>query len=94
MTGWFGVTARRVSVAFGRVTGVLRLATCGLDPFLAKEIDMRRLQVVTVGLLVAYSGALAVAEDLKSGLQPGDPAGAFNVKDVTGPNQGKSLCYR
>ncbi len=55
---------------------------------------MRRLQVAAVGLLVAYSGALVLAEELESGLQPGDPAGAFNVKDITGPNKGKSLCYR
>jgi hypothetical protein len=56
---------------------------------------MRRIQVAAVGLLVACSSALVQAEvALKSGLQPGDPAGAFNVKDITGPNKGKSLCYR
>lgn len=33
------------------------------------------------------------AKPLRSGLQPGDKAGAFNVQDVTGPRKGKSLCY-
>jgi len=55
---------------------------------------MRRLQVATVGLLVAHLGVMVLADELKSGLQPGDRAGAFNVKDITGPNKGKSLCYR
>ncbi len=35
-----------------------------------------------------------VAVALLSGLQPGDPAKAFNVHDVTGPAAGTSLCYR
>jgi hypothetical protein len=39
-------------------------------------------------------GAVAVAAAIKSGLQIGDSAGAYNVKDCTGPNAGKSLCYR
>jgi hypothetical protein len=34
------------------------------------------------------------APGLKSGLQVGEYAGAFNVQDITGPNKGKSLCYR
>ena len=44
--------------------------------------------------MVALLGAQAIAEDLKSGLQPGDSAGAFDVKDCTGPAAGKTLCYR
>ena len=55
---------------------------------------MRHLPLVAVGLLVACSSARVSADELKSGLQPGDKAGAFNVKDVTGPRKGKSLCYR
>jgi hypothetical protein len=42
-------------------------------------------------LLVA--GAV-VAADVESGLKPGESVGAYNVKDITGPNAGKSLCYR
>lgn len=52
---------------------------------------MRMLALSSAVLLTA---SVAWAGDLKSGLQPGDSAGAFNVTDVTGPNKGKSLCYR
>jgi len=55
---------------------------------------MRRLTVPTVGLLVALMATAATAGDVKSGLQPGEAASAYNVKDVTGPNKGRSLCYR
>lgn len=30
----------------------------------------------------------------KSGLQVGEAAPAFDVQDITGPNKGKTLCYR
>lgn len=36
----------------------------------------------------------AMAAPLSSGLKPGQPVGAFDVVDVTGPNKGKQLCYR
>lgn len=39
------------------------------------------------------SGLLWAGDGPRSGLQPGDTAGAFNVQDVTGPRRGKSLCY-
>lgn len=55
---------------------------------------MRRFGLPCVGLLVLATGAIAMAESIKSGLQTGEHAGAFNVKDITGPNKGKSLCYR
>lgn len=38
--------------------------------------------------------SVTAAADLQSGLQVGERAGAFNVKDITGPAKGKSLCYR
>ena len=38
--------------------------------------------------------AATASAEVKSGLQPGDRAGVFNVKDITGPYKGKSLCYR
>lgn len=44
-----------------------------------------------VGLSVC---GIAAAADLQSGLQVGDKAGYFEVKDVTGSAAGKSLCYR
>jgi len=37
---------------------------------------------------------MVVAGDVKSGLEAGDSPAAFNVKDITGPSKGKSLCYR
>ncbi len=51
-------------------------------------------QLVVPAVVVLCIAPWAVADEIKSGLQPGEPAGAFNVLDVTGPNQGKSLCYR
>jgi hypothetical protein len=42
-------------------------------------------------------GTITVADDapnLKSGLQVGEKADPFQVHDVTGPNKGKTLCYR
>jgi hypothetical protein len=45
-------------------------------------------------LLAATVGVVVAAERLESGLQVGDPAGPFNIRDITGPNQGKTLCYR
>ena len=38
--------------------------------------------------------AVAAAAELKSGLQVGEPAGYFQVHDVTGPKAGDDLCYR
>jgi hypothetical protein len=54
---------------------------------------MHRIWMTSIAAAVAVCG-LAVAAELQSGLQVGDHAGAFNVKDITGPNKGKSLCYR
>lgn len=55
---------------------------------------MRSALVPTAALLAATLVAPATAAELRSGLQVGDKAGAFNVKDCTGPSQGKKLCYR
>jgi hypothetical protein len=43
---------------------------------------------------VLATASLVIAADLKSGLDKGESPAAFNVKDITGPNKGKSLCYR
>jgi hypothetical protein len=50
--------------------------------------------IPAVALAAAAIGAVAMGAELKSGLSVGSPAAAFNVKDITGPNAGKSLCYR
>ena len=55
---------------------------------------MRKLLIPVAGLLVAFISTTVMAADVESGLQVGDSAGAFNVKDITGPRKGKSLCYR
>ena len=54
---------------------------------------MNRLLLPAVGL-IAFAASAAWADELKSGLQVGESAGAYNVRDITGPHAGKSLCYR
>jgi hypothetical protein len=54
---------------------------------------MQRMWMPSIALAVATAGVLIAAE-VQSGLKVGEHAGAFNVKDITGPNKGKSLCYR
>lgn len=54
---------------------------------------MKRFIVTSMAIACVLAGAV-VAADLKSGLQVGEDATPFNVKDITGPNKGKSLCYR
>ncbi|MCI0358880.1 MAG: hypothetical protein L0211_10410 [Planctomycetaceae bacterium] len=54
---------------------------------------MHRVWMPSIALAVAVAGVV-VAADLQSGLQVGEHAGAFNVKDITGPQKPKSLCYR
>lgn len=54
----------------------------------------RLLGSLAVLTVTAASTAGFAADDVKSGLQPNEKAGFFLVKDVTGPNKDKSLCYR
>jgi hypothetical protein len=56
---------------------------------------MKKLVAMTVAVLAVAIAAVGIAEEvLKSGLGIGEHAGAFNVKDCSGPAEGKSLCYR
>jgi len=55
---------------------------------------MRRLMASSAALLTAVVGVAVAAERLESGLQVGERTSPFNVRDITGPNQGKTLCYR
>ena len=55
---------------------------------------MHRFCLASIALAAVSVCGVAVAEELQSGLQVGDHAGPFNVRDITGPNKGKSLCYR
>lgn len=50
--------------------------------------------VAILSALVVASAGIVFAADVESGLKVGDTVGAYNVKDITGPNKGKSLCYR
>ncbi len=43
--------------------------------------------------LVGVASLAAAEKLLKSGLQPGDKTSPFDVRDITGPNKGKTLCY-
>ena len=55
---------------------------------------MRCLATSSAALLIAAAGVAFAAEELKSGLQVGDSASPFNVRDITGPAKGQTLCYR
>jgi len=55
---------------------------------------MRKLAVPSTALLIAAAGVAFAAEELKSGLQVGERTSPFYVRDITGPNEGKTLCYR
>jgi hypothetical protein len=50
------------------------------------------LSAVVVSIVMVGTGRAGDA--VKSGLSVGDFATPFDVDDVTGPNKGKTLCYR
>jgi hypothetical protein len=43
---------------------------------------------------IVMMGAARAGDEIKSGLAIGELASPFDVDDVTGPNKGKTLCYR
>jgi hypothetical protein len=53
---------------------------------------MKRFFLPLIALFVM--AGLALAAGVKSGLEVGDAPAPFNVKDITGPSKGTSLCYR
>jgi len=55
---------------------------------------MKTRVVCSAVVLAAACGLAVAADDFKSGLQVGDAAGVFNVRDITGPAKPSSLCYR
>jgi hypothetical protein len=59
---------------------------------------MKRYSAIATLCLVAVSGLAFAAEatkEVKSGLPVGEgPVPPFNVRDITGPSKGQSLCYR
>ena len=50
------------------------------------------ISAVVVSIIVM--GTSLAGDAVQSGLKPGESVNAFNVDDVTGPNKGKTLCYR
>src|SRR5579872_2595838 len=63
--------------------------------FLEKELtSMKKLTGVAAACLLAVAGVALAADELKSGLPVGESVPPFNVRDITGPNEGKTLCYR
>jgi hypothetical protein len=55
---------------------------------------MKPFVISSLALLIASTGVMLAAGELQSGLPVGEKVGPFEVKDITGPNKGKSLCYR
>ena len=59
---------------------------------------MKRFSAIATLCLVAVSGlafAADASKEVKSGLPVGEgPVPAFNVRDITGPSKGETLCYR
>jgi hypothetical protein len=53
----------------------------------AKGISAMVVSIFVVGTSIA-------GDAVKSGLKPGELVMPFDVADVTGPNKGKTLCYR
>ena len=47
---------------------------------------------VVVSIIVV--GTSLAGDAVQSGLRPGELVNQFDVDDVTGPNAGKTLCYR
>jgi hypothetical protein len=43
---------------------------------------------------IVMVGASLAGEPVKSGQAVGDMVSPFDVEDITGPNKGKTLCYR
>jgi hypothetical protein len=59
---------------------------------LMRSSSAKGISSVMVSIIVA--GTTLAGDAVQSGLKPGEPVNAFNVEDVTGPNKGKTLCYR
>lgn len=55
---------------------------------------MKKLVAAFAVAVFAFAGVVLAADSVKSGLPVGQSVPAFNVTDCTGPNEGKTLCYR
>jgi len=59
---------------------------------LMRSRSLRGVSSVVVSIIVV--GTSLAGDAVQSGLKPGELVNAFNVDDITGPNKGKTLCYR
>jgi len=50
--------------------------------------------VSAVVVSIVMVGTGLAGDAVRSGLKPGESVGPFEVDDITGPNKGKTLCYR
>ena len=50
--------------------------------------------VSAVVVSIVMVGTGLAGDAVQSGQNVGDPVSPFDVLDVTGPNKGKTLCYR
>ena len=57
-----------------------------------RSIFAKSLFAVAVSIVMVGTGFGGDA--VKSGLKVGEPVNPFLVDDITGPNKGKTLCYR
>lgn len=53
-----------------------------------------RFSKIAAMCVVAVASVALAADEIKSGLPIGERVPAFNVRDVTGPAKGETLCYR
>jgi hypothetical protein len=52
------------------------------------------LGISAVMVSIVAVGASLAGDAVESGLKVGDFVSPFDVDDITGPNKGKTLCYR
>src|SRR5260221_12373855 len=75
--------------------GVLNRQQCRSPVSSRKEItSMKKFSGIAAACLLTLAGVTFAAEERKSGLPVGEQVPAFNVRDITGPSKGKTLCYR
>jgi hypothetical protein len=62
-----------------------------------KENPMRlklAMGISAVVVSIVAVGAVLAGDAVESGLKIGESVSPFDVDDITGPNKGKTLCYR
>jgi hypothetical protein len=50
--------------------------------------------ISAVAVSIVMVGTSLAGDAVQSGLKVGESVNPFQVEDITGPNKGKSLCYR